>query len=122
MTNIALLNNGPLIFSRWFSARRPRSIHDPERIAEVFYLTKPTHTLCPFVSCFPGLEAVNGFSLGATLSASFGFWSGASPAVRKADGLAFHSRRFTSLPTSLRHCLTLVASYMAASYDISKVV
>jgi hypothetical protein len=43
---------------------------------------------------------MDGFSLSATLSASFGFGSGASPAVCFTDGFAFHRWRFAPLPTS----------------------
>jgi hypothetical protein len=35
---------------------------------------------------------VNGFGFSTTLSACFGFWAGASPAVRLADPLAFEGR------------------------------
>ena len=57
---------------------------DPQHIAKVFQRTKPPHTLSPFGSRLAGFAAMNGFSFSATLSASFGFRSCASPAMRFA--------------------------------------
>jgi hypothetical protein len=43
---------------------------------------------------------MNGLSFSATLSASYGFWASASPAMSSTDGFAFHRWRFAPFPTA----------------------
>ena len=50
--------------------------YDAERVAKIFYCTKSTHPLSPFGPRFARFIAVNGFSVGATLSAVLGYIAG----------------------------------------------
>ena len=58
------------------SSRRPWTAHDPQQVPEVFKLAQPTHSFSPFNSRFSGFETVDGFGLGATLSALVGLRAG----------------------------------------------
>jgi hypothetical protein len=60
-------------------------------MSQIFKLAKSAHTQCPFGSRLARFKAVDGFGVGASLSAFFSFWPGSFPPMHAAPGRTMYS-------------------------------